>query len=80
MGPDLRSYSTLLTSLNQLVQGCLDCQHTYQPSFPNACQHGYRQAYPHTKYLLIFRLRILSAFFMLFYPQQNTLKWHQDAE
>jgi hypothetical protein len=78
MEPDLRSYSTLLTNLNRLVQGCLDCPHTYPPSFPHACPHGYRQAYPHVKYLLIFNLRFLSAFFMLFYPQQNTPKWHQD--
>jgi hypothetical protein len=32
----------LLTNLNRLVQGCLDCPHTYPPSFPHACPHGYR--------------------------------------
>jgi len=80
MEPDLRSYSTLLTSLNRLVQGYLDCPHTYPPSFPHACPHGYRQAYPHVKYLLILKLPNLSAFFMRFYPQQNTPKWHQDVE
>ena len=80
MEPDLGSYSTLLTSLNRLVQSYLYCPHTYPPSFPHACPHGYRQAYPHAKYLLILKLHTLSAFFMQFYPQQNTLKWHQDEE